>query len=164
MDEVLDESLRRVEAGVRTTRLAVLLDGKAAATRGIAPDAVADWLKASTLRHAAMRSAARPMQTFPIRVPLRSKTDDSELIGWLLVGPRPDGSLLSKDEQRALIDVADPMTRAIRIVARREHREHALERRIEALEARLATELDRRLFGNGPAVSPELIDPPIIEA
>jgi hypothetical protein len=60
------------------------------------------------------------------------------LIGWLLVGPRPDGSLLSKDEQRALIDVADPMTRAIRVVARREQREHALERRIEALEARPA--------------------------
>ena len=96
-------------------------------------------------------------------MPLRSKTDDGDLIGWLLVGPRPDGSLLSKDEQRALIDVADPITRAIRIVARREQREHALERRIEALEARLAP-ARRRLFGNGSAVRSELIDPPIIKA
>ena len=75
---------------------------------------------------------------FPVRVPLQSKTDDGRSIGWLLVGPRPDGSLLSKDEQRALIEVAGPTTRAIRVVARREQREHALERRIEALEARLA--------------------------
>ena len=89
---------------------------------------------------AAMRCCTPPDQTSRFRVPLRSKTDGGELIGWLLVGPRPDGSLLSKDEQRALIDVADPMTRAIRIVARREQREHALGRRIEALEARLRPE------------------------
>jgi hypothetical protein len=138
MDELLDEALRRIEAGVRTTRLAVLLDGKVAAARGIAPDAMAKWLKdfdAAACNDAICNSADAD---FPIRVPLRSKTDDGELIGWLLVGPRPDGSLLSKDEQRALIDVADPITRAIRVVARREQRERALERRIEALEARLA--------------------------
>jgi hypothetical protein len=138
MDELLDEALRRIEAGVRTTRLAVILDGKVATARGIAPEAVAKWLKgfdAAACNDAICNSADAD---FPIRVPLRSKTDDGELTGWLLVGPRPDGSLLSKDEQRALIDVADPITRAIRVVARREQRERALERRIEALEARLA--------------------------
>ena len=138
MDELLDETLRRIEAGVRTTRLAVLLDGKAAAKRGIAPDAVAEWLQAfdpATCRDAVCSAADA---TFPIRVPLQSKTDEGGSIGWLLVGPRPDGSLLSKDEQRALIDVAGPITGAIRVVARREQREHLLERRIEALEARLA--------------------------
>ena len=138
MDELLDEALRRVEAGVRTTRLAVLLDGKAAATRGVTPDALAEWLQAfdpTECRDAVCSSADA---TFPIRVPLQTRTDEGDWIGWLLVGPRPDGSLLSKDEQRALIDVAGPMTRAIRVVARREQREHALERRIEALEAHLA--------------------------
>ena len=138
MDELLDETLRRIEAGVRTTRLAVLVDGKAAATRGITGDAVAEWLQAfdpATCRDAVCSTGDA---TFPIRVPLQSKTDEGGSIGWLLVGPRPDGSLLSKDEQRALIDIAGPITRAIRVVARREQREHLLERRIEALEARLA--------------------------
>ena len=137
MDELLDETLRRIEAGVRTTRLAVLLDGKAAATRGIAPDAIADWLKVFDPNACRDAVCSSTDAIFPIRVPLQSKADDGGSIGWLLVGPRPDGSLLSKDEQRALIDVAGPITRAVRVVARREQREHLLERRIEALEARL---------------------------
>jgi len=138
MDEVLDETLRRIEVGVRTTRLAVLLDEKATATRGIAPDAVAEWLQAFDPAECRDAVCSSSDTTFPIRVPLQTKTGEGDWIGWLLVGPRPDGSLLSKDEQRALVDVAGPMTRAIRVVARREQREHLLERRIEALEARLA--------------------------
>ena len=138
MDEVLDETLRRIEVGVRTTRLAVLLDGKATATRGIAPEAVAEWLQAFDPTECREAVCSSSDTTFPIRVPLQTKTGEGDWIGWLLVGPRPDGSLLSKDEQRALVDVAGPMTRAIRVVARREQREHLLERRIEALEARLA--------------------------
>jgi hypothetical protein len=138
MDEVLDETLRRIEVGVRTTRLAVLLDGKAIATRGIAPAAVAEWLQAFDPAECRDAVCSSSDTTFPIRVPLQTKTGEGDWIGWLLVGPRPDGSLLSKDEQRALVDVAGPMTRAIRVVARREQREQLLERRIEALEARLA--------------------------
>jgi len=140
MDELLDETLRRIEEGVRTTRVAVLLGGKPAATRGIAPDAVAEWLQAFQPAACSDAVCSSTDATFPIRVPLQLKTDDGGPIGWLLAGPRPDGSLLSKDEQRALVEVAGPMTRAIRVVARREQREHALERRIEALEARLAPE------------------------
>ena len=138
MDELLDETLRRIEAGVRTTRLAVLLDGKAAAARSIAPAAIADWLRAFDPNACRDAVCSSTDTIFPIRVPLQSKADVGGSIGWLLVGPRPDGSLLSKDEQRALIDVAGPITRAIRVVARREQREDVLERRIEALEASLA--------------------------
>ena len=138
MQDLLEETLHRIESGVRTTRLAVLIGTAVAATRGIAPDAVKEWSKGfdADACSDAVCSAGDP--TFPIRVPLRSKTDAGELAGWLLVGPRPDGSLLSKDEQRALVDIATPLTRAVRIVARREQRERLLERRIEALESRLA--------------------------
>ena len=144
MDELLGETLRRIEEGVRTMRLAVLLDGKWAATRGIRKDAVAEWLQ--TYQPADCRGAvcSSTDAIFPIRVPLESRTDDGGPIGWLLVGPRPDGSLPSKDEQRALADVAGPITRAIRVVARREQREHALERRIEALEARMKPKVVRK--------------------
>lgn len=138
MRELLDETLRRIESGVRTTRLAVLIDNAVAATRGIAADAVQGWSKEFDANSCADAVCSAGDRTFPIRVPLRSKVDDGELAGWLLVGPRPDGSLLSKDEQRALVDIAAPLTRAVRIVARREQRERLLERRIEALESRLA--------------------------
>jgi hypothetical protein len=138
MEELLGETLKRIEAGVRTTRLAVLIDGAVAASRGIAANAVADWLKEfdpATCRDEVCASSDR---VFPIRVPLQSKANDGEWIGWLLIGPRPDGSILSKDEQRAIGDVAGPITRAIRIITRREQREKALESRIEALEAYLS--------------------------
>ena len=138
MQELLEETLHRIESGVRTTRLAVLIGNAVAATRGIAADAAKHWLKEFDPNACSDAICSAGDQTFPIRVPLRSHTGDGEIVGWLLVGPRPDGSLLSKDEQRTLIDIAAPLTRAVRIVARREQRERLLERRIEALESGLA--------------------------
>ena len=138
MLELLEETLHRIESGVRTTRLAVLIDNAVAATRGIAAEAVEHWSREFDSDACSDAVCSAGDQTFPIRVPLRSKAADGKLAGWLLVGPRPDGSLLSKDEQRALVDIAAPLTRAVRVVARREQRERLLERRIEALESQLA--------------------------
>jgi len=138
MPELLDETLKRIEAGVRTTRLAVLVDGAFAATRGIEANAAKQWLKDFDPASCRDVICSSSDATFPIRVPLQARVDDGAWIGWLLIGPRPDGSLLSKDEQNALVDVAGPITRAIRVVTRRELREKALTDRIEALEAKLA--------------------------
>ena len=41
----------------------------------------------------------------------------------LLVGPRPDGSIPSRDEQKALREVSEAIARAIRTVIKREARE-----------------------------------------
>ena len=60
---------------------------------------------------------------FPLRVPLVPSSDDEEPIGYLLVGPRPDGSIPSKDEQKALAGVSEAIARAIRTVIKREARE-----------------------------------------
>jgi NAD-specific glutamate dehydrogenase len=74
-------------------------------------------------------------------VPLVPSSDKEEPIGFLLVGPRPDGSIPSHQEQRALADVSEEMARAIRTVIKREAREAEVasliadnSRRIEALE------------------------------
>ena len=139
MPELLDETLKRIESGVRTTRLAVLVDGNFAAARGIEMKVAKDWLKTFDPATCVDALCSTSDTTFPIRVPLQARADDGDWIGWLLVGPRPDGSLLSKDEQNALVDVAGPITRAIRVVTRRELREKALTDRIEALEAKLTT-------------------------
>ena len=83
-------------------------------------------------------------RTFPIRVPLVPSSDDEEPIGYLLVGPRPDGSIPSRDEQKALKEVSESIARAIRTVIKRQAREAQVAeliadnaRRIEALEALL---------------------------
>jgi hypothetical protein len=81
---------------------------------------------------------------FPIRVPLIPSSDKEEPIGYLLVGPRPDGSIPSRDEQKALKEVQESIARAIRTVIKREARERQVldliannARRIEELEALL---------------------------
>jgi len=139
MAELLDETLKRIEAGVRTTRLAVLLDSEVAAVRGISADAAEDWRKQFEPRTCQDEVCASSDRIFPIRVPLQTRTSEGDQVGWLLIGPRPDGSILSKDEQRALVDVAGPITMAIRIAFRREEREKLFESRIEALEAHLSS-------------------------
>src|SRR5207237_5999178 len=82
---------------------------------------------------------------FPIRVPLVPSSDNEEPIGYLLVGPRPDGSIPSRDEQKALAEVQESIARAVRTVIKREVRERQVadliadnSRRIESLEALLA--------------------------
>jgi NAD-specific glutamate dehydrogenase len=77
-------------------------------------------------------------------VPLIPSSDREEPIGYLLVGPRPDGSIPSHQEQKALAEVSEEIARAIRTVIKREAREAQVTeaiadnaRRIEALETLL---------------------------
>jgi hypothetical protein len=136
MDELLDDTLRRIEEGTRTTRTTVIVEGRILAIRGTTPESVENWLTGFDPEACKDELCSVRDKLFPIRVPLQTATDDHP-IGWLLIGPRPDGSLLSKDEQKALVEVASPITRAIRIVTRRDERERVILGRIEALECRL---------------------------
>ncbi|WP_114228712.1 MULTISPECIES: hypothetical protein [Sphingomonas] len=119
--ELLDDVLERVSVGVRATAAAIEMDGRIVAERGAA---MTDW---------------------PLRLPLQIEHHHAGEEGWVLVGPRPDGSPLGKDEREALESVLDPVSRAIRIVRTREEREarqaallDGIGRRLAALEARLA--------------------------
>ena len=85
-----------------------------------------------------------PDTLFPIRIPLVPSSDKEEPIGFLLVGPRPDGSIPSRDEQKSLKEVSESVARAIRTVIKREAKELQVTeliadnaRRIDALEALL---------------------------
>ena len=95
LEELLGETLGRVMRGTRATRAAVVIDGRVVARRG---DEGEDW---------------------PTEVPLTIAHQDL-VMGTLLVGRRPDGSPVGKDERSALAEIADPVARAIRIVCARE--------------------------------------------
>ena len=143
IDELLGETLRRIEEGTRATRMTVIIDGQVAAIRGVSTEAVEQWLIGFDPAECRGELCSTSDQLFPIRVPLETRTDDGG-IGWLLIGPRPDGSLLSKDEQNALVEVAGPITRATRVVARRDQREQILLTRIEEQQQQIAA-LEMRL-------------------
>ncbi len=143
--EMLDDILARIERGVRSIRGAAIVGGKVTRARHAEADEVEAWLSSEQGRTCADNFCDSSDRIFPIRLPLVPSSDEEAPIGFILVGPRPDGSIPSKDEQKALSGVSEPIARAIRNVIKREAREgrianliEANARRIEELEARLA--------------------------
>jgi len=145
LGEMLDEILARVDRGVRAVRSAAIVNGCVLRARDLTIDEVETW-RTTTFAQDYKSDICEPSdRLFPIRVPLVPSSDDEEPIGYLLVGPRPDGSIPSRDEQKALKEVSESVARAIRTVIKREAREQqvaeliaANSRRIEELEALLA--------------------------
>ena len=138
--QIAEAVMKRVEAGVRSTREALLLaeHGKlaVAGTRGTPVKAVASGSAAGMSRAPTIRSTATSKtSTFPLRVRLCIETsDEPETIGWLLLGPRPDGSFFGKDEREALEHIAGAVARALHIAQLRERKESLAEERLSALE------------------------------
>jgi len=128
-------------------------DGNVAhiAEHDISIDEVEAW-QASAFAQDYKRDMCEPSdKTFPIRVHLIPSSDREEPIGYLLVGPRPDGSIPSRDEQKALREVSESIARAIRTVIKREAREAQVAeliadnaRRLDALEALFAAPSGRQ--------------------
>ncbi|HEX6785282.1 MAG TPA: hypothetical protein VF098_11615 [Sphingomicrobium sp.] len=145
LGDMLDEILARVDRGVRAVRSAAIVNGCVLRSRGISIDEVEAW-RTSAFAQDYKRDICEPSdKLFPIRVHLVPSSDKEEPIGYLLVGPRPDGSIPARDEQKALKEVSESIARAIRTVIKREARESQVAeliasnaRRIEALEALLA--------------------------
>jgi len=149
--EMLDEILARVDRGVRAVRSAAIVNGCVLRARGVAIDEVEAWRNTNFARDHKRGICEQSDRQFPIRLPLVPSSDNEEPIGYLLVGPRPDGSIPSRDEQKVLREVSEPIARAIRTVIKREAREVEVAeliadnaRRIEALEALLSAPRGRR--------------------
>ena len=145
LGEMLDEILARVDRGVRAVRSAAVVNGCVLRARGLSIDEVEAWRTTSFAQDYRSDICEPSDKLFPIRVPLIPSSDDEEPIGYLLVGPRPDGSIPSRDEQKALGEVRESIARAIRTVIKREAREAQVAeliadnlRRIEVLEGMLA--------------------------
>jgi len=141
LGEMVDEVLERVDRGVRAVRSAVVVRGRVLRTREIAKEEVEAWKKTKLAEDYRSDICEPSDKVFPIRVPLVPSSDDEAPIGFLLVGTRPDGSIPSRDEQKALAEVSEDIARAIRTVVKREAREAKIAeliesnvRRIEALE------------------------------
>ena len=140
--DVVCEVLTRIEDGVRPRRLAAVVEGRVVEARGIEDEAVEEWLAGADAAPAGPLEFEPSDKVFSIRMPLRA--EDGPLLGWILVGARPDRSCLSTAERDALIEIVDPTARALRLVLKREAREQAvattisgLQRQIDSLAERL---------------------------
>lgn len=136
LKSLLDTVLTEAGVGVRATRAAVVLNGDKGlapvALRDVSDDEVTAWLRGAGDVPA---SQDRDDPLFPLRLPL---TDTNETFGWLLMGPRPDGSFYGRDELEALHEVAGPVARAVRIVVAREAKENAWQGRLDGFAEELA--------------------------
>jgi hypothetical protein len=114
-------TLDGVGHGVRASRAALVFEGALLDARGIEAAEVEVWRKDwfPSPHDGFDIDKADPL--FPLRVPLEA--DGHGRIGWLLLGPRPDGSFYGKDERETLAEIADPVARALEIAAARERRE-----------------------------------------
>ena len=144
LHEMLGEILTQVDRGVRAVRAAMIVNGCVLSVRGLGTDEVEAWRTSVFAQDYKSDICEASDALFPIRVPLVPSSGDEEPIGFLLVGPRPDGSLPSREEQKALAEVSEEIARAIRTVIKREVREAEVaeliaenSRRIDALEAML---------------------------
>jgi hypothetical protein len=144
LPDLLEDVLVRVRSGVRTERAAIAVGGDIEQVFGATREEAKMWLASFTPAPQPEKVVCDPQDpVFPVRISLCT-AQSRDCLGWLLVGPRPDGTQIGGDEQEALVEVADPVARAIHIVRKREHREEEIatlleeqRRRIEALEARL---------------------------
>jgi hypothetical protein len=144
LGEMLNQVLAQIDRGVRAVRGAMIVNGCVMAVRGLAVEDVEEWRTSVFAQDYKSDICEASDRLFPIRAPLVPSSDEEEPIGYLLVGPRPDGSIPSRAEQQAIADVSEEIARAIRTVIKREAREAEFlelvaenSRRIEALEALL---------------------------
>jgi len=156
VEQLVSAVMSRVEAGVRSTREAVLLSDACklalAGERNVASAMVEQWLAGWHVPSGDQAlDCDRHDATFPLRLRLCiDSTGEPETIGWLLLGPRPDGSFFGRDEREALAHVAGPVARAIHIAQLRD-RERAeigeMHSRFSRIEEAMARLLDGRSRG-----------------
>ena len=139
LDELAPEALARLAQGVRASHAALVVGDKLAATRDIDAKAVEKWRESHSPENSvADLECDRNDPLFPLCLPLRVRHGAGVLVGWVLLGPRPDGSFYGSDERDALVEIADPVARAVQIVLLRDRRQATNEARFVAIERKLA--------------------------
>ena len=118
-ENFIDEVLGRVSEGVLAHRVAFILGRDVKQQVGVTRGEVLRWLAAFQPPEDHDKIECQSDDPlFPLRV--RVEDGSGALVGWLLIGPRPDGSIAGKDEREALENIVVPLARSLRIVLSRE--------------------------------------------
>jgi hypothetical protein len=142
--QLTEAVLPQIERGVHATRIALLVDGKVAGAHGISQAAVNGLLQGWSPPDSVQLLSRKDEDPFPLCMALRCPL--GSIRGWVLLGPRPDGSFYGKDDLEALTEIARPLQRALVLVAEREAelaRHHDIIRSLQESMAVLSGRLDR---------------------
>ncbi len=142
LQDFVDEVLSRVAEGVHAHRVAFIMGREVKQQIGVTRAEILRWLAAFKPVegvHEKKIECNMDDTLFPLRV--RVEDGRGNDMGWLLVGPRPDGSIAGKDEREGLEDIVVPFARSLRIVINREREKQEMldlmeshRQRIERLE------------------------------
>jgi len=132
---IAQAALDRCHHALNATRGAIVLHGRITAHYGVDGAEARRWLSAWPRPEPATLEIERHAALFPLRMPLTAEHETE--IGWLLLGPRPDGSLYGRDERETLREIADPIARALTIARLRAADKAALVKRLDTLEAQM---------------------------
>lgn len=142
LDDFLADVLARIVDGFHATRAAVILEREVRQTVGITPADVLRWFLAYQPKEDRNVLDCVPEDhTFPLRLEIEISTG---AFGWLLIGPRPDGSIPGGDEQEALEKIAATLGRSVRIVLTREQDKQEMMRLLELHSERIGR-IERQL-------------------
>ncbi len=129
LDEFLEDVLGRVVTGVLAVRGAVVLEEDVRQTVGVTESEVQRWYeehRPQEDRH--VLDCVPEDRLFPLRLEIETTAG---AFGWLLIGPRPDGSIAGKDEQEALRKIAQNLGRSVKIVLSRDDQRQEVLKLIE---------------------------------
>jgi hypothetical protein len=133
--------LPRINAAIHATRSVLLGSGGVAiAADGVLLKDVRRWLRQNP-RPDNLKVCDRHDPLFPIRLPLSHPASGAP--GWILLGPRPDGSLYGREELGAVESLRPTVRRALLWVITREASHDARRRERRALHRELAELRDR---------------------
>ena len=133
--------------------MACIIDQGVFRMRGISKDKVEEWREATPDWNKSIPEVYhRRDKLFPVRVTLVPGEGEDPL-GYLLIGPRPDGSVISQDEQKAIKEVAEPIARAVKNVIKRVAYQRRLESLIES-NSRQLSDLEARLIDSSLSTVP----------
>ena len=138
--------LPRIAQSVHATRMALMVDGKLAATEGIALPSARRMLRGWQPPLTGELVDRKDEDAFPLRLALRCHL--GRVRSWLLLGPRPDGSFYGRDDVEALTAIAAPLQRTLFLVAERELEQRRQLQQLRTLE-RAVGELKGRLDSLG---------------
>ena len=113
--------LPHIERAVQSTRMALLVDGRAVAAQGISLSAARRLLNGWQPPAITDQVGRNDGDAFPLHIALRCPLGG--IRAWLFLGPRPDGSFYGKDELEALAVIAPALQRTLFQVAEREREE-----------------------------------------
>lgn len=129
---LLDHASRAVARAMKARDAAILVRSgpgwAPGASTGVPAKQVAAWLAGAALPEVAPElNVVRGDPLFPLRVPLIARpAGEPEAIAWLLVGPRPDGTVQDRDARAVLAEVAPALGRALHVISARRRRFAAL--------------------------------------